>query len=285
MGGEVLPGAAVTVSGTPLDLPRRLARLLATNSNGILLMNLPSLKHVPTQLGILTLSLGIGCLGWWSLPLGQPAIAQTSSAGILVVTGQGSVAVETAIAVLRLGVVVEGESAQTVQAEVASQSTQLIEALQTLEVDRLQTTGITLNPQYDYQGGRSRQVGVVGQNQIQFEVPIDRAGSILDQAIDAGATQVQSVSFRAEESVRIQAREQALQQAVEDALAQAEVILDTLDLTQESIARISVNSVLPNPVPVSLESAGYARLADSAPTPIIGGEQTVNANVTVEVQY
>ncbi len=248
-------------------------------------MTLPSLKRVPTQLGILTLSLGICCLGWWSMPLGQPVIAQPSSPGTLVVTGQGSVAVETAIAILRLGVIVEGESAQTVQAEVASQSNQLVETLRDLEVEQLQTTGIILNPQYDYQNGRSTQVGVVGQNRVQFEVPINRAGSILDQAISAGATQVQSISFRAEESVRIQAREQALQQAVEDALAQAEVILGTLDLTQESIARISVNSDLPNPVPVSLESTGFARLADSAPTPVMGGEQTVNANVTLEIQY
>lgn len=212
--------------------------------------------------------------------------AASSTVGTLVVTGQGSIAVETSIAILRLGVIVEGESAQEVQSDVASHSNQLVEALQDLEVDKLQTTGITLNPQYDYRDGQAEQTGVIGQNSVQFEVPIDRAGSILDQAIAAGATQVDSISFRAEESLRTEARQQALQAAVSDALDQAEVILDTLDLTQDAIARITVNSNLPSPIPMPLvESVSYVRSDSSAPTPIVGGEQIVNASVTVEIQY
>ncbi len=238
-----------------------------------------------SSLGILATGLGICGLAWGVSPLSQPVLAQDSAPGTLVVTGQGSVAVETAIAILRLGVTVSGDSAETVQAEVAAQSNQLVETLQDLEVDKLQTTGITLNPQYQYQNGRSQQVGVVGQNLIQFEVSIERAGSILDQAIGSGASQIQSISFRAEESVRVQARQQALRQAIEDAQAQAEVILDSLDLTQESIARITVNSNLPTPIPVSLETASFSRVADNAPTPVIGGEQTVNASVSLEIQF
>ncbi|NJL97609.1 MAG: SIMPL domain-containing protein [Synechococcaceae cyanobacterium SM2_3_2] len=159
-------------------------------------------------LGGLAALLGIAVVGL-ATPFGMPLTAAVqaqesdvmSQANLLTVSGQGLVTVETSIAVVRLAVWVEGESAAAVQAEVAERTNSLVEQLRQEEVQKLQTTGISLNPRYTYQGGVTEQVGVEGQNAVQFEVPIDRAGGVLDGAIEAGATQIQSVSFKAADDV------------------------------------------------------------------------------------
>jgi hypothetical protein len=169
--------------------------------------------------------------------------------------------------------------------QVARQSEQLVDKLRQLEVEQLQTTGISLNPRYDYSGDQPVQRGVQGQNSIQFEVPVEEAGRILDEAIAAGATQVRSVSFKASETVLQTARGEALRSAVADAQAQASVVLEALNLTQEAVQEVQVNSELGFPPPMPLESGvAYARSSD-ATTPVIGGEQEVGASVTLKISY
>ncbi len=233
-------------------------------------------------------ALMLGCVGVGSLSLvSLPAMAQEEMSRVLTVTGQGSVSVETAIAVINLGVVVSGDSAQQVQTQVAEQSNQLVEALQALEVEDIETTGISLNPQYDYRGNQPQQVGVQGQNSIQIEVPVEQAGRILDQAIAAGATQVQSVSLKAEDSTLQDAKTQALEEAVRDARSQADAVLVALDLSFQSIEGIQVNSdysTTPLPVPYQTSRLEVSR-AETQPTPVLGGEQLVSASVTLRIGY
>lgn len=207
----------------------------------------------------------------------------TLSERVLTVTGQGSTLVETAIATVRLGVEVSGPAAEQVQAEVAQRSNRLVEELRAQQVERLQTTGISLFPNYDgsYRNG-DRPRGMRGQNIVQFEVPIERAGEILDRAIAAGAGQIQSVTFRPTDEVLEAGRKAALERAVADARSQADVVLGTLNFQVKSIRNIQVGGGSA-PAPIALEGAALAR--SSAATPVIGGEQTVNARVTLAIEY
>jgi uncharacterized protein YggE len=206
---------------------------------------------------------------------------------LLTVSGQGLVTVETSIAVVRLAVLVDGESAEAVQKDVAERTNSLVERLQQEEVDKLQTTGISLNPRYTYRNNEAEQVGVQGQNAVQFEVPIERAGLVLDGAIEAGATQIQSVSFRASDEVIQSARQEAIRLAIGDAQDQADVALGALSLSQSGIASIQINGSNQAPAPVSLQAAeAYSLSSRSAdPTPVLGGEQVVTASVTLRIRY
>jgi uncharacterized protein YggE len=65
---------------------------------------------------------------------------------------------------------------------------------------------------------------------------------VLDEAVAAGATQVESVSFRANEAALLQARSRALTQAVEDARRQASDVLGALNLSIRSVERIQIHS-------------------------------------------
>jgi hypothetical protein len=236
----------------------------------------------------LGLVLAVALLGWNIIAGGGAMASPGEGSRMLTVTGQGSVSVENSIALIRLGVVIQGETAQSVQQvqqQVAERSERLVNRLKELQVSALQTTGISLYPQYDYRDGQPRLTGVQGQNSLQFEVPVARAGQVLDEAVAAGATQVESVSFRADEATLLEARSRALTQAVKDAQRQAQDVLGALNLSIRSVERIQIQSdgyMIPPPIPFA--RADYARL-ETASTPVEGGQQTVSAQVTLEIRY
>lgn len=233
----------------------------------------------------LGLVLAVALLGWNIIAGGGAMASPAEGSRMLTVTGQGSVSVENSIALIRLGVVIQGETAQSVQQQVAERSERLVNRLKELQVSALQTTGISLYPQYDYRDGQPRLTGVQGQNSLQFEVPVARAGQVLDEAVAAGATQVESVSFRADDATLLEARSRALTQAVKDAQRQAQDVLGALNLSIRSVERIQIQSdgyMIPPPIPFA--RADYARL-ETASTPVEGGQQTVRAQVTLELRY
>ena len=67
---------------------------------------------------------------------------------VLTVTGRGERSVKTTKARIQLGVNVEGKTAIAVQEEVARQANSIVSRLQQLNVEKLQTTSIQLNPKY-----------------------------------------------------------------------------------------------------------------------------------------
>ena len=210
----------------------------------------------------------------------HPAFPQEAER-VLTVTGEGSVAVETAIAIIRLGVSVTGDTAVQVQQKVAEQTDRLVTKLQELKVDNLQTTGISLYPQYSDRGN-ARITEVRGQNTVQFEVPLEVAGDTLDSSVIAGATQVNSVTFRPNDADAEAGRDEALRLAVDDALSQADVVLESLGLTREFIRNVQVNSSSHSPAPLPYERTAAL---SSPSTPVIGGDRTISATITLSVQY
>ena len=72
--------------------------------------------------------------------------AEIKNERVLTVTGRGERSVKTTKARIQLGVNVEGKTAIAVQEEVARQSNSIVSRLQQLNVEKLQTTSIQLNP-------------------------------------------------------------------------------------------------------------------------------------------
>lgn len=203
----------------------------------------------------------------------------------LTVNGQGRVSVPTTKAQVRLGVDVEGSDAAAVQREVAQRSATVVELLRSRNVENLETTGIQLNPRYSYDNGRQQLVGYNGSNTVSFQLPTEAVGALLDEAVNAGANQIRGISFIAEDSVLETARQQALRQAVSDAQTQASTVLGSLNLTAQDVVSIQINGANP-PMPVPMAQRSEYGLAQAdAVTPVMGGEQTVNASVTLQIRY
>ena len=219
------------------------------------------------------------------LAVAPSAIAQERLPRVLSVTGQGTERIQTTLTRVQLGVEVDGKTAQQVQAEVARRSEAVVTLLRSRQVEKLETTGINLSPKYRFTGNTQELIGYQGQNTISFRVPTERAGPILDAAVGAGATRIDGISFMASDAAIAQAQLAALKSATQNARDQAKAVLSSLDLTPKGIVGIQINGApLPQPFPLARGLPQVA--AEASPTtPVIGGEQEVQASVTLQISY
>jgi uncharacterized protein len=227
-------------------------------------------------------------LGVLSLTMANPAMAeQQQMLRTLTVTGQGTETVPTTLSRVQLGVEVQGDTAEKVQQEAARRSSAVVELVRSRNVDKLQTTGISLSPRYDYSNnGEQKIVGYTATNSISFQVPTDRAGTIMDDAVKAGATRIDGVSFIADDGAIATAQRQAIREATQDAQAQADAALSALGLARKEVVSIQVNGSTPPPPVFYRSEAMAARVADApSPTPVVGGEQEVQTSVTLQFSY
>ncbi|MEG4960226.1 MULTISPECIES: SIMPL domain-containing protein [unclassified Microcoleus] len=215
----------------------------------------------------------------------DPAAAQEQRMRTLSVTGRGVEAIPTTQTQVALGVEVQGKTAAEVQQEAARRSSAVVELLRSRQVEKLETTGITLNPTYSYENNQQRLTGYIATNTVSFRLNTQSAGTLLDDAVQAGATRIQGVSFVAADSAIEQAQKQALKKATQDAQVQADAVFSALNLKRGEILGIQVNgAIAPPPTPMYRQLAG-ARGAADATTPVVGGEQQVEASVTLQIGY
>ncbi len=203
----------------------------------------------------------------------------------LTVSGRGTESVMTTIAQVRLGVESQGKTANEVQTIVAKRSNSVVTFLKSRNVDKLETTGINLNPVYNYDNGKQTLNGYTASNTVSFRIRNDQAGELMDEAVKAGASRIDGISFVATDEAIAAAQKVALRKATQEAQAQAQAVLSALNFTQKEIIGIQVNNAVPQPRPMAFEGAAVrAKFAD-APTPVMGGEQLVEASVTLEISY
>ncbi|MBD1940625.1 SIMPL domain-containing protein [Microcoleus sp. FACHB-68] len=220
-----------------------------------------------------------------SLTLAAPAMAQEQPPRTLTVTGRGVESIPTTLTKVQLGVEVQGKTAAEVQEEVARRSSAVVELLKSRNVEKLETTGITLNPVYSYEGNVQRLTGYAGTNTVSFRLDTPSAGSLLDEAVKAGATRIDGISFVAADSAIAVAQKQALREAVEEANQQADAVLSALNFTRREVIGIRINDAAPPQIPIINYAVMAERADKAASTPVIGGEQQVEASVTLQIRY
>ena len=224
-------------------------------------------------------------VGVVSLNTTMPATAQELDMKVLTVTGWGQEFVQTTKTHVNLGVEVRGKTANEVQQDMAQRSTAVVDLLRDRKVEKLQTTSIRLNPQYNNDRDEARITGYVGSNTVGFDISNEKVGTLLDDAIEAGATQIQGISFIASDENMAAARKIALQTATAEAQSQAEAVLGGLNMKVEEIIGIQINGASG---PIEIPVPQQPRLAESSvsyETLVIGGEQAVTATVTLQIRY
>lgn len=212
------------------------------------------------------------------------AAAQEQRIRTLSVTGRGVEAIPTTQTQVALGVEVQGKTAAEVQQEAARRSSAVVALLRSRQVQKLETTGITLSPSYTYENNQQRLTGYMATNTVSFRLNTQSAGTLLDDAVQAGATRIQGVSFVATESAIEQAQKQALKKATQDAQAQADAVFSALNLKRGEILNIQVNGASAPPPMYRQLAASRAAAADIT-TPVVGGEQQIEASVTLQFGY
>ena len=206
----------------------------------------------------------------------------------LTASGRGIVTIPTTLSQIRLAIESSGKTPNAAQQEAAKRSTQVMNYLKSQQVEKLQTTGINLSPTYTYpSNGKPQIVGYTATNNLSFQVTTERAGKILDAAVKNGASRIDGVNFIASEKAISAAQIQALKQATQDAQIQADAVLETLSLKRKEVIGIQITSASA-PVPVQMQQAmktSAPQGRDGAETPVVGGEQQVEASVTLDIGY
>jgi hypothetical protein len=199
------------------------------------------------------------------------------------VTGTGRVVVSPDIADLRLGVVVTKPTVKAARAAAAESMTDVLAALRALGIAEkdLQTTSLSLQPVYDYSnsGNAPKLTGYTLTNSVAVTIrDLDKISDAIDDALAAGATTMDGVSFRVEDPAAAEAA--ARQDAMTEARARADTLAASAGVSIVGVASISETSS-PVPYPVWYGAARVA--AEDASTPIEAGTNEVA--VTVSVAY
>jgi uncharacterized protein len=237
-------------------------------------------SRIWSQLTVLSLTFGMV-----SLATIEPVCAQEQRERTLTVNGQATIDVPTSLTQVSLGIEVQGRTAEEVQQEVARRSETLIALLRSRNVEKLQTTGVNLYPLYNTDGNSPRITGYTGSNIVSFRLATDKAGSLIDEAVAAGATRIDGISFIANDEAIETARQQALRAATQDAQSQADTVLAALNLTRREIVNVQVSASTPAPQPVIMGALETRASAFDATTALVGGTQQVYAYVTLVIGY
>ncbi|MBD2019661.1 SIMPL domain-containing protein [Leptolyngbya sp. FACHB-36] len=246
-------------------------------------MNTISIGASPWQ-RFRAVAIGAGLL---SLMVVNPVMAQERLMRTLTVTGRGTEQVATTLTQVRLGVEAQGKTADAVQQEVARRSTALVTLLKARQVEKLETTGVNLNPVYRYDNGAQTLTGYSASNSVSFRLETSKVGTLLDEAVRAGASRIDGVNFVASDAAIAAAQKVALRSATQEAQAQADAVFSSLGFTKREIVSVQINNATP-PVPRPMfDVAQRAELAApaKAPLPVVGGEQEVEASVTLQISY
>ncbi|MCC5622259.1 SIMPL domain-containing protein [Nostoc sp. CHAB 5715] len=232
---------------------------------------------------------------WKILPLAMilcvtftlPTLAQEKEKlwRTLSVSGRGVETIPTTLAQVSLGVEIQGKTAQEVQQEAARRSSAVVAFLKSQNVEKLQTTGIRLNPVYSYTNNVQKITGYAANNIVSFRITTEKAGTLLDDAVKAGATEINGISFVANDEAIAAAQKQALKEATQDAQQQADAVFSALGFKSKEVVSIQVNNASAPPPPMFLRAEASKLANTDASTPIVGGEQQVEASVTLQISY
>ncbi len=206
----------------------------------------------------------------------------------ITVVGHASTEVVPDIAILSLAVVTEKAKADNAAAENARTAQALIADIKAegIDVSDIKTTSVTLSPDYEEisegVSQTSKQVlrGYIARNSIAVRVhAIDKAGALARQLIDAGANQLEDVSFAYDHED--EAYDKLRDEAIRDAQRRAKDYLPAAGMHLGRVIEISPLEGAAEPrVNLAFAGASAARSAE-APIPIEPGTLTLETQVQV----
>ncbi|MGE5552162.1 MAG: SIMPL domain-containing protein [Bacteroidota bacterium] len=215
--------------------------------------------------------------------LAVSAITAKDAPRHLTVSGEASVKAVPDRVRLTLGVEADGQTARAAQAAVAGRITAVLKALggQGVEEKAIRTRTLSLIPLRDYnpKDGRETLRGYRAANQVEVTVTdLQKAGSILDAAVAAGANTAGEIQFYLDDPAALRAA--ALAEAFKDAERRAASLAASSG--QKIIGAVSISETA-----VSAPQAEAVRLAKfglgdaAAATPVEPGQVAVQAKIRV----
>jgi uncharacterized protein YggE len=199
------------------------------------------------------------------------------------VTGSGKVTLSPDTADIHLGVATSGRTVKATRQQAAASMTAVIAAIKKLGIaDKdIQTSWLTLQPTYDYNVGTNppKITGYQFSNAISVTIrDLDKVGDVVDDALAAGATTLDGITFRVADEASAEA--QARTAAMADAKAKAQSLATAAGVTIGGVASIS-ETIAPTPYPIYFGAA--EAVGKDTSTPVQPGSTDIT--ITVAVVY
>lgn len=228
-------------------------------------------------------SLFVGMGFFLSAQTAVPAAAQSepdnATTRTIQVSGQGQVTAEPDMAIVRLGVETEADTAVAALEANNENMTAVISATLEAGIDEsdIRTEGFRLQPVYDSgsDGQTQALVGYRGSNTVRITVrDLAMLGDLLDTAVSAGSNSIDGIQFQVSDQADLAAA--AREAAMMDAMAKAE------QLTELAGAALGpVHTIYETSAPRPLTAAVADQAVESASVPVQAGSQTIQVSVQV----
>ncbi|MBO9575161.1 MAG: SIMPL domain-containing protein [Sphingobium sp.] len=217
---------------------------------------------------------------------GIPAVAVPRSP-IVNLSVTESVEAPPNIATINTGVETRALTAKDAMSQNAAKIDALIAALLKAGIERkdIQTSGINLNPQYDYSQRPNatnegpRFIGYQANNMLTVVIrKIDKAGEIVDTMVNAGATNINGPQFSIEDTSKLQ--EQARTKAVKTAQTRADFYAQAAGYKTARLLLISETGEIGRPI---IMADRLMAAAPAAKTQIEPGQ--LSSSITLNFRY
>jgi len=203
----------------------------------------------------------------------------------LSISAEGSVDAAPDLAYVTTGVRTEAKPGGEAMRENASRMNALFDVLEEAGIAErdIQTSNFSLNPKYDYPERRApRLVGFEVSNQVTVRVrDLDELGGILDTVVEAGGNEFGGLSFAVDDDTEL--RNEARSKAMKAAIERAELYADAAGYKIARIVTISEGGSH-SPQPMKMQARMQMDTAESAPSPVAGGELSFRASVNVQFE-
>ncbi len=230
-----------------------------------------------------------GCGGASIAAGGEPVLAgaERAAAGsdqvayTINVNGSGVVSAAPDVADMRLGVETVADNAEDAIADNTERMNQVIEAVKALGVEETDIQTVDYNMWVEDirndEGLPTNEMRYHVVNQIRVHLrDLSQAGTLLEDALAAGANTVSGISFSVEDATALQA--EARTQAIANAREKAEALAEGLGVEVGAVRQVSEYSSTPRPEPMAARMEG---LGGGGNVPVSGGSLQVNVEVQV----
>lgn len=197
-----------------------------------------------------------------------------------------SVDVAPDTATIGAGVTSEAPTATEAMRKIATEMQKVVARIKALGIAEkdIQTTGINLNANYDYDQATQRQVfrGYQASNRVSVVLrKIDDTGRVLDALVEAGANDLSGPNFSIKDDTA--AKDAARTRAVERATAQANAYAKMLGYTGTRVLTISETVNGSGPIMPMAKAVAYEMAPASAP-PVQPGMVSTGVNVSISFE-
>lgn len=201
------------------------------------------------------------------------------------VQGKGTVKASPDVAVADIAISVEGATAKGAQDEANVKSKAVVDYLKKAGIKDadIKTSGYNIYPQYDYVYGRSRIRGYQVTQSLTVKMrDMDKANTIVDGVVTAGANQVNSLRFEVDQPELLKSEARKL--AIDDANKKADELRDQLHIGLGKIVSFSESGDYVPPIMYGMGGGAMAKEVSVTAPDLPAGENEIVVNVTITYQ-